>query len=104
MKYDWIIDKSDQQQMISLVSADGVERATLLIVPGADHNFGRHLDAQGAFNHCGDGDPIARIEFFWCRKEDYSALRASPLRGRPAADQIGCANLSNHLVVCQGFE
>jgi hypothetical protein len=25
----------------------------------------------------------------WCRKEDYSALRASPLRGRPSGDQIG---------------
>ena len=32
--------------------------------------------------------------FFWCRKEDYSALRPA-LSGRPAADQIGCANLSN---------
>jgi hypothetical protein len=40
----------------------------------------------------------------WRRKEDYSALRASPLRGRPAADQIGCANLSKRLFVCQGFE
>jgi hypothetical protein len=55
MKYDWIIGKSDQQQMVALVSADCVERATLPIVPGADHNFGRHLDAQGAFDHGGDG-------------------------------------------------
>ena len=54
-EYDWIMDKSDQQQMVALVNADGVERATLLIVPGADHNFGRHLDAQVAFDHGGDG-------------------------------------------------
>jgi hypothetical protein len=25
---------------------------------------------------------------FWCRKEDYSALRASPLRGRPTGAQL----------------
>src|SRR5277367_4284398 len=41
---------------------------------------------------------------YWCRKEDYSALRASPLRGRPAGAQIGFADLSNRLFVCQGFE
>jgi hypothetical protein len=30
-----------------------------------------------------------------CRLRDYSALRASPLRGRPAGDQRRCATLSN---------
>jgi hypothetical protein len=54
----------------------------------------------------GHSDPntVAAIFENWCRKEDYSALRASPLRGRPAGDQIGCANLSNRLFVRQGFE
>jgi hypothetical protein len=35
-------------------------------------------------------NPEGPLEEAWCRKEDYSALRASP-SGRPAADQIGCA-------------
>ncbi len=30
-----------------------------------------------------------------CRLRDYSALRASPLRGRPAGVQRRCATLSN---------
>ena len=34
--------------------------------------------------------------YWWCRLRDYSALRASPLRGRPAGDQLGgTAKLSN---------
>jgi len=40
----------------------------------------------------------------WCSKEDYSALRASPLRGRPAGGPIACGDWSNRLVVCHGFE
>jgi hypothetical protein len=31
-------------------------------------------------------------------------VRASPLRGRPAGDQIACGDLSNSLVVCREFE
>ncbi len=40
----------------------------------------------------------------WLPGTDYSALRASPLRGRPAGDQRRCATLSNRLVVCRRFE
>jgi hypothetical protein len=34
----------------------------------------------------------------WLPGTDYSALRASPLRGRPTGDQPGYARLSNRLV------
>src|SRR5882672_6141217 len=38
-------------------------------------------------------------------RRDYSALRASPLRGRPEGRSTWlAAKLSNPLVVCRGFE
>ena len=37
-----------------------------------------------------------------CRLRDYSALRASPLRGRPAGDQRRCAPLSNPACMLSG--
>jgi pimeloyl-ACP methyl ester carboxylesterase len=54
-EYDWIMDRADQEQIVQLVNADGVQRAALLVVPGADHNFGRHPDRQTAFDRNGDG-------------------------------------------------
>jgi pimeloyl-ACP methyl ester carboxylesterase len=54
-EYDWIMDRADQEQIVQLVNGDGVQRAALLVVPGADHNFGRHPDRQTAFDRNGDG-------------------------------------------------
>jgi hypothetical protein len=49
------MDRSDQEQIVRLVNGDGVQRAALLVVPGADHNFDRHPDQQTALDHIGDG-------------------------------------------------
>ena len=54
-EFDWIMDRADQEQIVRLVNGDDVQRAELLIVPGADHNFGRHPDRKSAFDHNGDG-------------------------------------------------
>jgi pimeloyl-ACP methyl ester carboxylesterase len=54
-EYDWIMDRADQEQIVQLVNGDGVQRAALLVVPGTDHNFGRHPDRQTAFDRNGDG-------------------------------------------------
>ena len=54
-EFDWIMDRADQEQIVRLVNGDGVQRAELFVVPGADHNFGRHPDRQSAFDHNGDG-------------------------------------------------
>jgi len=54
-EYDWIMDRFDQEQIVRLVNGDGVSRASLLVVPGADHSFGRHPDRQAAFDHMGEG-------------------------------------------------
>jgi pimeloyl-ACP methyl ester carboxylesterase len=54
-EFDWIMDRSDQDQIVRLVNSDGSNRARLLVVPGADHNFASHADPQQAFDHGGDG-------------------------------------------------
>jgi pimeloyl-ACP methyl ester carboxylesterase len=54
-EYDWIMERTDQEQIVELANADGVQRAKLFIVPAADHNFGSHPNQQAAFDHGGDG-------------------------------------------------
>ena len=51
-EYDWIMDRSDQEQIVRLVG----ERARLLVVPRADHVFSQHPDARTAFQRMGQGE------------------------------------------------
>ncbi len=51
-EYDWIMDRSDQEQIVRLVG----DRARLLVVPRADHVFTQHPDRVAAFRHMGEGD------------------------------------------------
>jgi pimeloyl-ACP methyl ester carboxylesterase len=50
-EYDWIMDRSDQEQIVRLVGG----RARLLVVPRADHLFTQHADASAAFRRMGEG-------------------------------------------------
>jgi len=54
-EYDWIMDRTDQEQIVRLVNANGYGLASLLIVPRTDRSFGAHDDAQSAFDHMGEG-------------------------------------------------
>lgn len=54
-EYDWIMDRADQDLIVRLVNGDGIERASLLVVPHADHGLGTHPDAKSAFEHNGEG-------------------------------------------------
>lgn len=51
-EYDWIMDRSDQEQIVRLVGPT----ARLLVVPRADHVFSQHPDAQTAFRRMGEGE------------------------------------------------
>jgi pimeloyl-ACP methyl ester carboxylesterase len=51
-EYDWIMDRSDQDQIVQLVGPP----ARLLIVPRADHSFSQHADAATAFKKMGEGE------------------------------------------------
>jgi pimeloyl-ACP methyl ester carboxylesterase len=51
-EYDWIMDRSDQEQIVRLVGP----AARLLVVPRADHSFTQHPDPAGAFHHMGGGE------------------------------------------------
>jgi hypothetical protein len=42
MKYDWIMDKSDQQQMVRVGECRWRRTGDAADSAGADHNFGRH--------------------------------------------------------------
>src|SRR5258708_11205244 len=58
-EYDFIMDRSDQEQIVRLVGP----QARLLVVPHADHLLTTHRDAVAAFRHMGDGDyPSAEAE------------------------------------------
>jgi pimeloyl-ACP methyl ester carboxylesterase len=50
-EYDWIMDRSDQEQIVRLVGP----AARLLLVPRADHSFSQHPDAVTAFKRMGAG-------------------------------------------------
>jgi pimeloyl-ACP methyl ester carboxylesterase len=51
-EYDWIMDRSDQDQIVQLVGPP----ARLLIVPRGDHSFSQHADAATAFKKMGQAD------------------------------------------------
>jgi pimeloyl-ACP methyl ester carboxylesterase len=51
-EYDWIMDRSDQEQIVRLVG----DRARLLVVPRADHVFTQHPAARTAFEKMGRGE------------------------------------------------
>ncbi len=58
-EYDFIMDRSDQEQIVRLVGP----QARLLVVPRADHTLTTHRDAVAAFRHMGDGGyPFAEAE------------------------------------------
>jgi len=48
-EYDWIMDRSDQEQIVGLVGP----AARLLVVPRMDHVFTQHPDARAAFKKHG---------------------------------------------------
>jgi pimeloyl-ACP methyl ester carboxylesterase len=51
-EYDWIMDRTDQEQIVRLVGRS----ARLLVVPRADHSFSQHPDAVTAFKRMGAGE------------------------------------------------
>jgi pimeloyl-ACP methyl ester carboxylesterase len=54
-EYDWIMDRSDQEQIAGLVGP----AARLLVVPRMDHVFTQHPDARAAFRNMGRGEYAA---------------------------------------------
>ena len=48
-EYDWIMDRADQELIVRLVNADGVERASLWVAAKADHGLATYPDRQAAF-------------------------------------------------------
>ena len=54
-EYDWIMDRSDQEQIVGLVGP----AARLLVVPRMDHVFTQHPDARAAFKNMGRGEYAA---------------------------------------------
>jgi pimeloyl-ACP methyl ester carboxylesterase len=58
-EYDWIMDRSDQEQIVRLVGP----AARLLVVQRADHGFTQHPDPVTAFKRMGAGEfPAAAAE------------------------------------------
>jgi pimeloyl-ACP methyl ester carboxylesterase len=54
-EYDWIMDRSDQEQIVRLVGPS----ARLLVVPRADHSLTQHPDEKAAFKNMGRGEYAA---------------------------------------------
>jgi pimeloyl-ACP methyl ester carboxylesterase len=54
-EYDWIMDRADQEMIVRLVNADGVERASLYVAAKADHGLATYPDRQAAFEGAGGG-------------------------------------------------
>lgn len=79
-EYDWIMDRSDQEQIVRLVGP----AARLLVVPRADHSFSQHPDAVSAFRRMGAGEypsaSAAEILAFVAALRDRAAGAGRPAR------------------------